>query len=76
MQFHLEVYSGDDWLGGVRVNGRYAQMVINGEVYPFRSIEDACVALMALHVQKQAYGKAAAKQEGPASGASQEGEAT
>lgn len=49
--FHLEVYTGDEYLGVVRVAGRYAQMVIGSESYPFRTIEDACVALLALQHQ-------------------------
>ena len=49
--FHLEVYSGDEYLGAVRVAGRYAQMLVGSETYPFKSIEDACVALLALQNQ-------------------------
>ena len=45
MQFQLEVYTGDDHLGTVVLHNRYAQAVIGGETYPFRSAEDACVAL-------------------------------
>lgn len=48
MQFQLEVYAADDHLGTVILHNRYAQALINGEAYPFKNVEDACVCLLAL----------------------------
>lgn len=48
MQFQLEVYSGDEHLGSVVLHNRYAQAIINGETYPFKNVEDACVCLLAV----------------------------
>jgi hypothetical protein len=62
MNFHLEVYSGDDYLGAVRLSNRYAQALIGGEVYPFSRVEDACVALLAL-TNRGALNEAAKKKE-------------
>ena len=48
MNFHLDVYSQDQLLGSVRVSGRYVHMLVGSNTYPMRSIEDACVALLAV----------------------------
>lgn len=48
MNFHLDVYSQDQLLGSVRVSGRYVHMLVGSNTYPMRSIEDACVALLAI----------------------------
>lgn len=68
MSFLLEVYYGDDHIGAITLNGRYVHMVVDGERYPFRAVEDACVALLALQnraaldaKEKEARAKAKAK---------------
>lgn len=49
MNFHLEVFSGDEHIGVVRLTGRYAQAIVGNQVYPFKNVEDACVALLMHH---------------------------
>lgn len=47
--FRLEVYGrDDDHLGTVILQDRYAKAVIDGEAFPFRNAESACMALLAL----------------------------
>jgi hypothetical protein len=48
--FTLEVYGRDEeHLGTVITAERYAQAILEGEAYPFRNVEAACMALLAWH---------------------------
>ena len=50
MTFTLEVYGRDEeHLGTVVLADRYAQAILEGEAYPFRNVESACMALLAWH---------------------------
>lgn len=54
MTFTLEVYARDDEaIGTIILADRYAQAVFEGETYPFRNVESACMALLAWHNGKQ-----------------------
>lgn len=54
MTFILEVYGREDEsIGTIILADRYAQAVFEGETYPFRNVESACMALLAWHNAKQ-----------------------
>lgn len=59
MTFTLEVYDRDEkHLGTVVLQDRYAKAIINGEAFPFRNAESACMALLALQfAEKKNNGK-------------------
>lgn len=62
MTFTLEVYGRDEQhLGTVVLQDRYAKAILEGEAYPFRNVESACMALLA-------WNNAREREQGRASG--------
>lgn len=48
MSFVLEVYQDDEHIGTISVQDRRVHLWVGKQPYPFRTIEDACMALSAI----------------------------